>query len=655
MEDDIFLHPQLSTRQFEALLVRVESEIPPQEYEHRHPLQLVKDALVAQVMSVDDNELISFWERIKKSGNDESEVTPGGYPGIGRIFADDTLRYLSLVPGNHPWKKSTSPTFNLREVQDSPIFRRLASSPGPSESEGLNGSTNGHVKYNSDLAPAPPSSASTSTSPSDWFQFSSAGFTDASASTLPLASTLFGQDVEKTNPPFRNKRPTKIRSRSPSRARKSTERASSPLPPPIPPVPDLPQQYSQKPTFKSTTISLVKIDEAFVDFWVDALLEPVSSNWPKFVLCKLKSGLPDLMVNVNDQRVEYIIIEHVMGLIAAPPTLSTPPITIQTTPVEHNNLERIISPTKSLPSSPRSLKSEKARFFNFFSSSSSTTPGSRNSAIYASATTSRGKKQKESASNVSEGGVVGDFGEMGREKEGKSSSIVKLRMPSPRSRKSMDAPRRSGDWRGSSSNVDVSEQVRGRSTGEKKEMGKKEGGEKMMKETEKKDEAEAKKREAKEKESGVKKGKEVEDKKREAEEKEREVEKKKRKEAEEKKRKDSPSEATSVATGAVTAAAVAVAAFTVGGNQQATSHENADITEDVQSVERQTGEPVAEREAQEEEITPVDSDVANFKEQSPRMLETIVESPIATEPSPALTGRTFSASSQQAQNAKSGL
>jgi len=34
--------------------------------------------------------------------------------------------------------------------------------------------------------------------------------------------------------------------------------------------------------------SVVLLNEAFINFWGDALLDPISAKCPKFVICKLK-------------------------------------------------------------------------------------------------------------------------------------------------------------------------------------------------------------------------------------------------------------------------------------------------------------------------------------------------------------------------------
>lgn len=418
-EDDVFLHPRLSTRQFNALFVRVETEFStPHDKAQRHPLQFIKDAFAADV-ATDGNECSTTWEKIRKSGNDENGVSPGGYPGLGRVFTDETIRYLTLIPGDHPLKKATSPTFSITEITQETPSRRYASTPAESSSKAPNGTTNGHVKPATDPTPLP--SAINSPVDTDWTQFSSTGFSDVSPTVAPLASTLFGQDVEKTNPPFR--KPTK-RSKVSSPSRSPTQKSADIT---APRISNVSQPEAPKLVSKSIPVSLVQIDEAFIEFWVDALLDPISSNWPPFVLCKLKSSLPDL--SIDDKRVEYLIVEHVFVPKPPPPT----PAPVQ--PAE--TTEVVTTPEKSLASSPKSSinKSEK-RFFGFFTSSgrSSSQVSEKISAI-----TSKGKKKVSSQDKVSE------LGEVLKEEEEKPSTTVKLRIPSPKFRKSADAARKSMD------------------------------------------------------------------------------------------------------------------------------------------------------------------------------------------------------------------
>ncbi|KXN85933.1 hypothetical protein AN958_10694 [Leucoagaricus sp. SymC.cos] len=429
-DNDVFLQPHVSTRQYDALLVRIETEFSSsQEKVHRHPLQFLKDAFAADV-ATQESDFSTIWEKLRRLGGDENEVSPGGYPGLSSVFADETIRYLTLIPGDHPLKKATSPTFSITEIsQETTICHRYASSPlsADGHSKSANGTTNGHVKPAPEPSPLP-SALNTSLS-TDWVSFSSAGFTDVSSPTL-LASTLFGQDVEKTNPPYR-KPSRRSRMSSPSRSPSATLKSVDATAPPR--TSNVSQRELPKLTSKAFPASIVQIDEAFIEFWIDALLDPISSSWPKcattykytrsfqnlFVLCKLRSSLTDL--TVDGKRIQYLVVEHVF--VPKPPSPTPAPAELPQQPVEATTAT---NPQRSVPSSRSSIKSEK-RLFGFFTSSG------RHS-FYASSSTTKGKKASPQTR-------VSELGEVVENKEEKpnTSSTVKLRIPSPKPRKSVDA------------------------------------------------------------------------------------------------------------------------------------------------------------------------------------------------------------------------
>ncbi|KAI0318402.1 hypothetical protein OF83DRAFT_1019974, partial [Amylostereum chailletii] len=45
-----------------------------------------------------------------------------------------------------------------------------------------------------------------------------------------------------------------------------------------------------------------KLDEAFIDLWTDALLDPIAASWPKFVVCELKPAAA--------QAFAYLVVEQ---------------------------------------------------------------------------------------------------------------------------------------------------------------------------------------------------------------------------------------------------------------------------------------------------------------------------------------------------------
>ena len=437
--NDVFLPARVSSRNFAALLVRVETEFSSSRDQVRcHPLRFLKDALAADVVA-GKSELSTLWENIRNTGNDEKLVSPGCLPGLSQIFADETIRYLALIPGDHPLKRVASSTLSVPRTQQIPT-RRYASSPGSSETVGndraLSGNTviNGHRELPSSL----PTGAK-SVLPTDWAQFSSAGFSNVST-PLPLASTLFGQDVEKTNPPLRKtSRHSMISSpsHSPNEIHKSSDVAYQRRP-------SDPSQSESPIKFASRSypLSVVEIDEAFIEFWVDALLDPVASTWHKFIVCKLRPSVSEL--TIEQKHVQYVVVEQVF---VPKPTPQVPTIEIAySQPVEMTRAMSLDKSTVASSLGRLSISSERSRFFGLFSSSSGrhssygspitflNTKGNNNSSS-SNNNNNNSKKKTSSVHHVSDVGEVLEGSVNG--KKTKSSSLL-LAVTKPELKKSVD-------------------------------------------------------------------------------------------------------------------------------------------------------------------------------------------------------------------------
>ncbi|EEB99094.1 hypothetical protein MPER_01288, partial [Moniliophthora perniciosa FA553] len=139
-------------------------------------------------------------------------------------------------------------------------------------------------------------------------------------------------------------------------------------------TPEKPETSAEenKPVSRAIQISIVKLDEAFIDFWSDALLDPISDGWPRFVICRLKSSLPEIQVNEGGRKLEWLVIEQKF----VKPTPSAP-ATIEATP---SSATETLSPTTTESARPRpratspkpSLKSfgsSAKKRFTFWSSS----------------------------------------------------------------------------------------------------------------------------------------------------------------------------------------------------------------------------------------------------------------------------------------------
>ncbi|KZT00397.1 uncharacterized protein LAESUDRAFT_625829, partial [Laetiporus sulphureus 93-53] len=66
---------------------------------------------------------------------------------------------------------------------------------------------------------------------------------------------------------------------------------------------------------------LIQLDEAFVDFWSDALLDPIASDWPIFVVCQLK---PLKDVEAGGRPISWLVLEQVFTRPASSPKLPSP-------------------------------------------------------------------------------------------------------------------------------------------------------------------------------------------------------------------------------------------------------------------------------------------------------------------------------------------
>ncbi|KAH8986591.1 hypothetical protein EDB92DRAFT_1801783 [Lactarius akahatsu] len=311
-DDSLLVRPRFSTRDYDALFVRLDTEYIGALKPKSHPLRLIADALRAQFApesaTVEDADL---WANIRKASLILD--TPGGtsdlaytepIPNFSNVFSDETIRLLSLIPADVSDKSKHAPTFVLL----SPI------SPGRPRSFSLPESPRDPTQVDHSRAPPPgqpaaapnpnanPSTAPTTASPetpTDWLQFSSQGFGTISP-TRDLVATLWDNDVEVTVPP-----PAPLSRKSSRRAHSRRSSVDSPsVQTHAPPLPAAPAP----PTSKATLIARVKLNEAFVDFWADALLDPISKPWLRFVLCQLKP-LPSVVASPTPTPT-WLVIEQ---------------------------------------------------------------------------------------------------------------------------------------------------------------------------------------------------------------------------------------------------------------------------------------------------------------------------------------------------------
>ena len=391
-------HPPFTTRLYDALFVRIEIELP---YGKRkpssklHPLSLLSDAFSTKV----EGEYADLWSKIATaSKNGDSSL-------LTNIFTDDTITYLSFVPDESSGHEVKTPTFDLASSSVSP--HKASFSVDDADKSAA------FVPDHPKLATEPPLSPLQVGNGigSDWAQFSASGFLEVNPSTIPLASTLFDTDIEKTTPPeavtpLSRKSSKRSKAASPSSPRKSFD-----LHRPTSPETKLEGvEEQQNNIVKASQPRIIQLDEAFIDFWSDSLLDPISADWPTFIICKFKSSLvPELTFEVaqeaqKQKTIQWLLLEQVYT-IRSPPVA---PIVVRARP------RSPISPSPSL----------KQRF-SFWSVS--------RTASTSSATSQKGKKKDQEVR-------VGEMGELVEEEPKTEGKEVTARAKSPifRPRRSLD-------------------------------------------------------------------------------------------------------------------------------------------------------------------------------------------------------------------------
>ena len=398
----ILPHPPFTTRLHDALFVRIEIELP---YGKRKPSsKLLPLLLLADAFSTKlEGEYADLWAKIaiaSKNGDSSS---------LCNIFTDDTIRFLSLVSDEPIGHEVKSPTFSLA----SPV------SPHKPSVDDADTSAAMVVGPTTELAPLSPLSNGIG---NDWAQFSASGFLEVSPNIIPLASTLLDTDIEKTIPlepatPLSRKSSKRSKATSPSPRRKSLDfsRPGTETPEVKPEV--TPESIEeQKNIIRASQPQIIKLDEAFIDFWSDSLLDPITANWPTFIICKFKSSLePELTFGVAEEAqkqrtLQWLVLEQVYTT-RVPPVASIP----------------ILRPRASSPSSPSaSLRNR----FSFWSVS--------RTASTSSGTSQRGKKKDQELR-------VGEMGELLEEEPRNETKELTAKMKTSifKPRKLLDIPSKS--------------------------------------------------------------------------------------------------------------------------------------------------------------------------------------------------------------------
>ena len=361
--DQEFLpRPRFSTRPYEALFVRIDTELPNSTAERpkRDRLRLLAEAFKLD-SPTDGGEYAVVWDKVKQAAAESSDTedssTPKNSPVLNRVFADETIRLLSLIPADG----TDSPINLISPTVAAPAttHRRSSSLSRIPDHKGTNGLATPNANDNSTTLQ--PKAAATPPPPSpaiDWASFSTAGFGEASTVSQHLSATLLDQDIEMTDPSV-----TRKLSR-PRRNRDTSRRSSADNPNLVKANGTSPQKVSSLAVSKATHVTTIQLDEAFVDFWSDAAIDPVSSSWPTFVICKL-NAIPGVQSH-EGKPINWLVIEQ---------TYSTPRVPRSTSPT---------SPTKRASSPKPSVRSDMSRVnstlsatrkrFSFFGGSSAVSP-----------------------------------------------------------------------------------------------------------------------------------------------------------------------------------------------------------------------------------------------------------------------------------------
>jgi hypothetical protein len=316
--------------------VRLDTEYTGTLKPKSHPLRLIADALRAQSTSESATpEDDGLWDAIKKasltldaaeSSSDAGLAEP--IPIFSNVFSDDTIRLLSLIPVDVSDKDKPAPSFLLQSPISTgrPLSFSLPDTPlSPVQADRGRPPPSRHAHVVPSLAASnstAPTTASPET-PTDWLQFSSNGF-GTIPGTRDLAEKLWDNDVEVTAPlpaPLSRKSSRRAHSRHSRHSRHSSlDSARTPVAPP----PTIPAIL----TSKTTRVAKVKLDEAFIDFWADSLLDPVLKHCPRFVLCQLKP-LPTASTSASPTPAWLVIEQRFVRIVpVAPPVMEEAEVTI---------------------------------------------------------------------------------------------------------------------------------------------------------------------------------------------------------------------------------------------------------------------------------------------------------------------------------------
>ena len=327
MDQHFLPRPKFTTRRQTGLFVRVSSVSKDQTTYRNHPIQLLQDALRADVDKENSpKELLDVWEDLKAHADHDSAAGEGSPTAatltLSALLTEEAIRLLTSAGG-----------------EGGPF----APPPHP-------------VAFSETSLPLrQPESGGTSRAPSDWDGFTSAGFEFMGG--LNLAGGLQDYAPPPTSPSKTKRRSLEL-GRQPSldaRSGKPVPHANSAA------LSAAAAAAATKPSIVSETVaSTLLLDEALIDGWADTLTDPViSTAWPTFVLYHLKTPLADPTATANGSETH----EHDPATIAWLVIETYAPAPVPTRREAANGKEKEKSKERRSSSRPR--------FAGFFSSATS--------------------------------------------------------------------------------------------------------------------------------------------------------------------------------------------------------------------------------------------------------------------------------------------
>ena len=391
--DGLLTRPRFSTRRYNALFLRIEAVYTDnaQTESSRSPVGIFTDALKSEPKT-DSGGHGYLWGQVKAAATSDSDDRP-----LPAILSDDTINLLSLVStdpkeqvllGIGPASTIVTPL--------SPVTETIL--PAPANGNGV---------------PAPVRKLklppSTPQSPKDWAEFSSAGFGEVTISKN-FASTLLDKDLEVTEPPVERKLSKRKQNRSTVSTRTSVELPA--------PEPTTETEEPEGPKLILDATEIVQLDEAFIEFWRDAIVDPISSDWPMFVVAELKHPLTPHPTSTSSEDdsggpINWIIIEEKFKWPAPPPT----PVISPEVPTTSGGLKPAAPPLKRT-SSPRPSFGDKKASLSATFKRFTLFGGSRDDLVDDAHVTESGSGRRDSSSGkkkrvgATKSPIIGELGEV---------------------------------------------------------------------------------------------------------------------------------------------------------------------------------------------------------------------------------------------------